>query len=199
MKTGTELMKNLPQLTNSNSLSFGGRVFVTDVAADVFWINLVAFNLGANVLVEPIDETFKEEKMWEVIHNLDGAILSHPALCKMIILNYVTKSFPKLYSKKIKGDFGTEQTAYFSKGWGWSSSDESPIISYWFRQAEPYKGNFVIPDFMEIYDSVMDRCLTTHIRDIFWNFRKMDQYGIFLSRLYECGTIPMSALKHNEE
>lgn len=197
MKTGTESTQTQPQLTNLAPDNFN--IIISDIPADTLWINMVAQCLGINTLLSRTDENITPEKMWEIIHRMDGAVLSHPVLAKAIIFNYVTKTFPSVYSTNVNAEFGTTEKAYLFKGWGWDNSNELPVISLWFRQSAPYCANFVLPDYKKIYDSMMDRCLTTHIRDIFLHFGKTRQYGVFLSRMYDAMDIPEKILKSHEE
>lgn len=198
MKTGTELTKAKPREVESlnKSYSYKTRFFVSDVDPKHLWINLIAGSLGINTAFEAVGEEFKEISFFDLSINYEGALLAHPVIAKAMMLNYITLSVPKIYVKKVDGDLGS-RNIYMFKGWGWDKSKiENPYSqSTWLSGLTHFSHNFPLDEWREIHDAVMSRSYTNHIRDIFFRFEKMDRFGIFLSRLFEVGDLPMEMVR----
>lgn len=166
--------------------------FVSDIPADIFWINLVAQNIGVNTLFTEPKEDMKEESFGSIVDDIGGSILGHPVLSKAIMMNYATGTRPKIYSSIIDGDLGP-QKIFFFKNWAWKD-DPDPIFR-WIEGTKHYCYDYPIGEWNSIHNMVLSRCASTHVRDIFLHFGKMEKFGAFLANIYEVGNIPSRLLR----
>lgn len=171
-----------------------GKAFFTDVPLDRLWINLMAQNIGINTLFTEPTEEMEEITFYDLIDSIGGTSIAHPVLAKVFMFQHLSRSYPKVYKNVVDNGISKE-TIYLFKDWTWEPN--SPRAS-WFNMLKGKTHEFPLQKWSKLHDMVMTRCLTTNVRDLFYHFQKMSQYGIFLTGLYEAGNIPLELLRNDQ-
>lgn len=173
-----------------------GTAFLTDIPVGDIWINLLAQNMGINVLFTAPTEDMKEVSFFDIIDKVGGVSIGHPIFAKALMFQYITKSTPTIYETEVNNGISNEKI-YLFKHWRWDP--DSPTVSFWFNLLKDKTHEFTLEKWTKLHDMVMTRCLTTHVRDLFYHFEKMSQYGIFLTGLYGAGNIPIEMLRNEQK
>jgi hypothetical protein len=175
----------------------GYAAFISDIDPDKMWINLLAQNLGVNTLFTKPTEGMKKVDFNKILNNVGGYSLAHPILAKAIMLQYIFKDKPDVYEQEVDNGISMEKI-YIFKNWSWNP-DKKNLYSdkEWISELKTKTYEFPISQWSKLHDMVMTRCLTTHVRDVFYHFQKMSQYGIFLTGLYEVGSVPIEMLRND--
>lgn len=188
-------MKNTTEKEIKNKAGYAA--FISDIDADKMWINLLAQNLGVNTLFTKPTKDMKKIDFNEVLSNIGGYALAHPILAKAIMLQYILKDKPEVYEQDVDNGVATEKI-YLFKGWSWNPEKTVKYADKeWISELQTKTHEFPIAQWSKLHDMVMTRCLTTHVRDVFYHFQKMSQYGIFLTGLYEVGSTPIEMLRND--
>jgi hypothetical protein len=182
----------MTEIKNLTKQDTQGKAFITDIPLDQIWINLVAQNLGINTLFTEPTEDMKLVEFSDIVDNVGGVCIGHPIFAKAIMFQRITKSTPLIYSHVVDNGISKE-VVYLFKHWKWSP--DSPTVSFWTNLLKEHTHDFPLEQWTKLHDMVMTRCLTTHVRDLFYHFLKMNQYGIFLTELYGVGSKPFEMLK----
>ena len=91
MKTGTTFNKIMEEKDVASACQMRSKFFISDIPADIFWINLVAQNIGINTLFKNPSGEYKKETFEAISESIGGPILGHPILAKSIMMNYAKR------------------------------------------------------------------------------------------------------------
>ena len=171
------------------------KTFDISIDMDNLWINLLAQSLGINTLFSDPTEDMKEVNFYALTDNIEGSILGHPVLAKAMMFNYITKSVPEIYETNVENGISTDKV-YLFRNWRWDPEAQLPIE--WFSYLKGKTHDFPLEEWTKLHDMVMTRCLATNVRDMFFHFQQMTQYGIFLTGLYEAGNVPIEMLRNDQ-
>lgn len=170
-------------------------LFEASIELENMWINLLAQSLGINTLFSEAVDTMKPCTFSTIVDNIGGNILAQPVLAKALMFNYITKSVPEIYEMNVENGISVDKV-YLFRNWKWDPDAQLPVK--WFSYLKGKTHDFPLEEWTKLHDMVMTRCLTTNIRDMFFHFQHMTQYGVFLTGLYEAGNIPIEMLRNDQ-
>jgi hypothetical protein len=170
------------------------QTLITDIKQDTLWVNLLAQSLGINTLFSKIEKGLTEVEFCDIVHKKGGYLTGQPILAKALMFQYATQSRPTIYETTLNNGVSTEKT-YIFKDWTW---DTAPHVD-WFKFLDKKSHEFLMEKWTKLHDMVMSRCLTTNIRDIFYYSKKIENYGLFLTRLYDANNKVLAILKDEQE